>query len=171
MFTRMLVPTDFSGPSDAALEYARGLAAKLGASLFVLHVIDDELAMGAFELLTAHPAASRTAMLKDAQERLAHRITAEDRSRLRARTEVVFGPSARMIVDYAADNGFDLIVMGTHGRSGVAHLLMGSVAERVIRTAPCPVVTVRETPVVAHAEARARQEADPEQGCQPPRPV
>jgi nucleotide-binding universal stress UspA family protein len=60
---------------------------------------------------------------------------------------VAFGSPARTIVEYADANGFDLIVMGTHGRGGVAHLLLGSVAERVVRTARCPVLTVRDAAV------------------------
>ena len=68
-------------------------------------------------------------------------------SSIAATTDIVFGTAARAIVTYAAERGMDLIIMGTHGRSGVAHLLMGSVAEKVMRAAPCPVLTVRETPI------------------------
>ena len=67
--------------------------------------------------------------------------------------EVLFGKPAQAIVDYAADNGFDLIVMGTHGRAGIAHLLMGSVAERVVRHATCPVMTIHEGQVKADVRA------------------
>ena len=62
---------------------------------------------------------------------------------LHGTTEIIAGTAAKAIAEYARDRGMDLIVMGTHGRSGVAHVLMGSVAERVVRTAPCPVLTVR----------------------------
>jgi universal stress protein A len=120
----------------------------MGASLHLLHVLEDPLvngSLGSEAYYLADSPASRTARLKDAQERLAHRITADDRARLRATGEVIFGARAGTIVQSAADNGFDLIVMGTHGRSGVAHLLMGSVAEAVVRGASCPVLTVRET--------------------------
>ncbi len=158
---RILVATDFSEPSDAALGYARILAAPMGASLHLLHVLEDALVNESFGsevyYLTDSPG-SRTVRLKDARERLAHRITADDRARLRATTEVIFGSSARTIVEYAADNEFDLIVMGTHGRSGMAHLLMGSVAERVVRTAPCPVLSthqLREEALVSVIAERA----------------
>lgn len=163
MFTRILVPTDFSAPSEAALEYARILAAKFGASLHLLHVLEDPYVHGAFGPVSemyagADAPATRAALLRDAQERLAHRITPADRARFRATTEVVVGSSDRMIVEYAGDNGFDLIVMGTHGRTGLAHMVMGSVAEHVVRSAPCPVLTVHSAPqpeVLPVAERRA----------------
>ncbi len=63
---------------------------------------------------------------------------------------MLFGHGARTIADYAAERGVDLIVMGTHGRTGVAHLLLGSVAERLVRTASCPVLTVRHPAAKAH---------------------
>jgi nucleotide-binding universal stress UspA family protein len=85
-----------------------------------------------------------TARLKDAQERLAHRAAPIDRAQIRTTTDVVFGSSARTIVEYAADHDYDLIVMGTHGRKGMAHLLIGSVAEHVVRTATCPVLATHE---------------------------
>lgn len=146
--TRILVPTDFSPPSDAAVACGREAAAGFGASLHLLHVLDDQSVGGAFgsEFYLADSLDVRTARLKDAQERLAHRAIAHDLSGTPATTEVIVGRSAQTIVDYAADSGFDLIVMGTHGRSRVAHLLMGSVAESVVRTAPCPILTVRDMP-------------------------
>ena len=82
-------------------------------------------------------------MLHEAQARLAYRAVAPT-GEVRVRHEVLFGDGAKTIADYAAIRGCDLIVMGTHGRTGVAHLLMGSVAERLVRTAPCPVFTVRQ---------------------------
>ena len=70
---------------------------------------------------------------------------------MRIDSEVLFGHGARTIAEYAAERGIDLIVIGTHGRTGFAHLLLGSVAERLVRTAPCPVLTVR------HPEERKRK--------------
>jgi nucleotide-binding universal stress UspA family protein len=144
--TRILVPTDFSAPSDAALDSARGLAARFGASLYLLHVLEEGFASGAFGLEGYAPESreSRSVRFDDAMQRLATKLTPADRTTLRARTEVIFGTGAPAILDYAADNAFDLIVMGTHGRTGVAHLVMGSMAETVLRSAPCPVMTVRE---------------------------
>jgi nucleotide-binding universal stress UspA family protein len=146
MFTRILVPTDFSAPSDVALEYARVMARQFGAALHVLHVVEDSSLEDGFlpDALIPSSPESRTARLREALERLSHRITAEDREQLRAKSEVIFGKPSHAIIDYASDNGFDLIVMGTHGREGIAHLLMGSVAELVVRSATCPVMTLHE---------------------------
>ena len=144
-FRRILVPTDFSAPSDAALDCARRLASGFAASVHLLHVLAEVSASGGTgsELFVTEPPEARSLRLIDARDRLNHRITANDRAALRATTEVIFGSPAQTIVDYAADNQFDLIVMGTHGRTGMAHLLVGSVAERVVRTAGCPVFTTQ----------------------------
>jgi nucleotide-binding universal stress UspA family protein len=149
MFTRILIPTDFSPPSDAALAHGRVLARSLGASLHVLHVVEDQLVTGPFgaEVYVPNTPGTLTRLLDEARVRLDASLTADDRARLRVSSDVIVGTAARTIVEYAADNGYDLIVMGTHGRSGVAHLLMGSVAEHVVRSAPCAVLTVREAPV------------------------
>ena len=146
MFNRILVPTDFSAPSDVALEYARVMARQFDASLHILHVVEetslDESPVP--DALIPPSPEWRTARLHEALERLSHRITGEDRERFHAKSEVIFGKPAHAIVDYASDNGFDLIVMGTHGRAGIAHLLMGSVAELVVRGANCPVMTLHD---------------------------
>ena len=146
MITRVLVPTDFSPPSDAALDYARVMARHFGASLRVLHVVDERNLEEAFVSDAVIPIspAMRSERLQQAHERLSHRVKAADGLALPAKAEVVFGKPSQVIVDYANDHGFDLIVMGTHGREGLAHLLMGSVAELVVRTARCPVMTLHE---------------------------
>jgi nucleotide-binding universal stress UspA family protein len=151
MFARILVPTDFSEPSDAALECARAIAARLGASLHLLHVFEPPayLAGASPEVYVADAAAVQAALIEEAQNRLAQRVTANDRECYRATTEIVLGKSSTSIVEYATDRSMDLIVMGTHGRSGMSHLLMGSVAEQIVRTAPCPVMTVRRMPTAA----------------------
>ena len=139
MFTRILVPTDFSPASGAALQYARVLASKFGASLEVLHVLDNDF----LRAVVTDPrdveagASQKVQSLLTATER-AHGATA-----LVKRSD----DPADEIVSYAKSAGVDLIVMGTHGRHGVAHLLMGSVAEKIVRDAPCPVMTVRESRV------------------------
>lgn len=146
MFSRILVPTDFSVPSEAALEYARILAAKFGSSLQILHVVEDptfesDFVADGFGLSTGN---IRSHLLEHARTRLEHVMNQVDRSRYHAHAEAVLGLPAASIVDYAMATGTGLIVMGTHGRTGLAHLLMGSVAEQVVRTAACPVLTVRE---------------------------
>ena len=149
IITRILVPTDFSETSDAALEYARVLARRFGASLHLLHVVDDPFVtegLAAEAYITEAPTI-RTAMLEEARARLAHRAAGC------TTTEAIFGRGAVTIVEYAQQVGTDLIVMGTHGRTGLAHLFLGSVAERVVRTAPCAVLTVgREAAPARHPQ-------------------
>ena len=157
MFSRILVPTDFSAPSDAAFEYARILAAKFGSSLQILHVIDDPTAESAFVADGFAPSTEgiRTSLLESAHARLERSMNLVDRSRYHAHAEVVLGLPAASIVEYATATGSGLIVMGTHGRTGLAHLLMGSVAEQVVRTASCPVLTVRHAADADEQVARA----------------
>jgi nucleotide-binding universal stress UspA family protein len=128
----------------------------------VLHVVHEAVAAAPFgpmfEAYVEDSEAIRRAMLTDAQERLARRITSDDRARFRATTEVMFGPVSETIANYADVNGFDLVVMGTHGRSGFAHLMMGSVAERVVRTAHCPVMTTHTHPERARELVLGRRE-------------
>ena len=150
---RILFATDFSHNNDAALEYAFALAERFGASLQLLHVLEDPFVTDgmAAEAYISEAPALRSAMLQDAQERLRHRAAPREAAGMHIDTEVLFGHGARTIAEYAAERGIDLIVIGTHGRTGFAHLLLGSVAERLVRTAPCPVLTVR------HPEERKRK--------------
>jgi nucleotide-binding universal stress UspA family protein len=142
---KILVATDFSVPSDAALEYGRELARTFAAQLIVAHVIDDVSAQayGGPDALVFAPDLQRE-IEETARRRLDELVAAEDREELRAVTVVLRSKTiAAAIAEYARDTDVDLIVLGTHGRGAVAHLLIGSVAERVVRTAPCPVLTVR----------------------------
>jgi universal stress protein A len=139
VITRILVPTDFSRPSELALKYAHDLAKQFGASLHLLHVVNRPLLA---EGLAAE------AFISSAQE-IGSDMVREAEARLRklvpeaASADVVFGYAAKAIVECASQLGVDLIVIGSHGRTGIAHLMLGSVAEAVVRTAPCPVLTVR----------------------------
>src|SRR4029453_17704326 len=143
MFTRILVPMDFSPPSDAALEYARSVADRYGASLPLLHVAEDPYrAFYSAEVFVPEVEGLREEILSDTEKRLTDRLRPSDLTEFHATAESIIGAPAGSIVEYAAGHDIDLIVMGTHGRGGMAHLLMGSVAERVVRTAPCPVLTV-----------------------------
>ena len=144
---KILVPTDFSESADAALAYAKTLAGSLGASLHLLHVFTDPSGPALYmpEVYVPVPAEVRERALENARARLGERLDANEETRFRGTRAIVTGLTAKQIVTYAADHGMTLIVMGTHGRGGVAHLLLGSVAEHVVRTAPCPVLTVRGT--------------------------
>ena len=154
-FTRVLVPTDFSEAADAALSYARALAAAPGSSIHLLHVFSDPFTMAAYapEVYVPLPPDVREDAVNDIRRRLQERLEAGGTPRPGDTIDVATGLTAKAIVEYAAAHGIDVIVMGTHGRRGVAHMLLGSVAEHVVRTAHCPVLTVRGTPAAAAAAA------------------
>lgn len=142
---RILVPTDFSAYADAALGCAKRLAASLGGSIRLLHVMEHSASVASFrpELFVPEPPEIEAEMVTDARIQLSSRILGDSRSRVTMTSDVIAGPVNAMITAYAGDADFDLIVMGTRGRNGFARLLMGSIAESVIRTARCPVLTVR----------------------------
>jgi universal stress protein A len=142
--TRILVPTDFSCDADTAMRYAIDLAKPFGASVELLHVVEDPLAAGMWsaEFYTAEIAGLQLNLVKDSEARL-QRIVEDANTPVWLVSEVRTGSAATTIVETAREHHADLIVMGTKGRTGLAHLLMGSVAERVVRLAPCPVLTVR----------------------------
>jgi universal stress protein A len=142
--TRILVATDFSDASEDALAYARMLADAFGASLHVLHVLED-LAAHAWttEVYVAALPGVHEEMERQAHDRLQQLLTDEERARYRAELVLRFGSPFVEIVRYAREHEIGLIVLGTHGRGALAHMLLGSVAERVVRKAPCPVLTVR----------------------------
>jgi type II secretory ATPase GspE/PulE/Tfp pilus assembly ATPase PilB-like protein/nucleotide-binding universal stress UspA family protein len=151
--TRILVPTDFSDISTQALAYAVDLAASLKAELHILHVV------------TEHPATSPSARererLRDLWQKLDLLPRPSEARDLTVVREVHHGAPAEKIVHYAEEHGVGLIVMGTHGRTGLAHLVLGSVAERVLHHAPCPVLAVqpdRSRPQLADAAAALRDQ-------------
>jgi nucleotide-binding universal stress UspA family protein len=143
---KILVATDFSEPSAAALDYGRELARSFGGSFTLLHIVDDLLVRAdgvESAVLLADPTV-QCQFEADARQQVDAAISDVDRAQLRATGVVLMSSSpSRAIVSYAQELDFDLIVMGTHGRGGLAHVLMGSVSERVVQTAPCPVLTVR----------------------------
>jgi nucleotide-binding universal stress UspA family protein len=139
----ILVATDFSEPSGVALAYGRDLARNYRARLHVLHVVEDVMLRYAPEIAIAGTDLQRDLEAKASRD-LAALVNDNDRRTIDAvcALETAVNPS-EAIVGYAKTHAIDLIVTGTHGRGVVAHFLMGSVAERVVRTAPCPVLTVR----------------------------
>jgi nucleotide-binding universal stress UspA family protein len=125
----VLVPIDFGEASDEALIYGRHLAKTFGADLHVMHVAENLF----FRPMANNPSAIQTGI----GQRLAEQITTEDRNVLHAVAVMrTSDEPAEEIVQYAEHEQIDLIVMGTHGRQRMAHVLMGSVAEKVVRTAP-----------------------------------
>jgi nucleotide-binding universal stress UspA family protein len=145
----ILAPTDFSHHAAGALAYACGLAERLGAALHVIHVLPDVVVPVGPDpsLITAVPPEYYAET--EAQSRLALQSAIDPAWPRPASvvTDIRWGDAVDGIVGYAADRGIDLIVIATHGRTGLSHVLLGSVAERIIREAPCPVLTLREAAV------------------------
>ena len=146
MLKNILVTTDFSEPSEAALAYGQALARTFGATLHVLHVvghISSAVYGGADGYVVSMPELQQE-MADAARQQLDDLLVDNDERPLPTRRVLITSNTpAPAIIEYAGREHIDLIVTGTHGRGAVAHMLMGSVAERVVRTAPCPVLTVR----------------------------
>jgi nucleotide-binding universal stress UspA family protein len=139
----VLVATDFSEPSDVAIAYGRVLANAFDATLHLLHVVPEALTLP-WAAVTDGPSLVDTQRQweKEATERLTAAVPSEFRDSTRVRLATRAGDPVREILGYASDHDVDLIVVGTHGRGFVAHVLLGSVAERVVRLAQFPVLTV-----------------------------
>ena len=140
---RILVPIDFSSNSRRALDYAHGLAVRLDAALHLVHVCElPSLMTPALDAYAITLSDWNQRLNEEARNQLTELTAAlED---VAVTTEVLSGRPALSIVESAGTNNIDLIVMGTHGHGPMMHALMGNVAERVVRTAPCPVLTMRE---------------------------
>lgn len=139
----VLVATDFSEQAQSALEYGRELARTYDATLHVIHVVEDIVARYSTDISGTVLVDALQSLEDSARSDLNALITDDDRRGLRAHTVLFTSVApAETIVAYAKGEAIDVIVIGTHGRSGLAHLFMGSVAERVVRFAPCPVLTV-----------------------------
>ena len=134
--SRILVPTDFSATSDAALRYAADMALALGARLYLVHV---PAKTGEHQGASYPIGKFETA----AHQQLSSFLRPEELARLRPEYALRVGTPAEEIVSFAEVSDINLIIMGTHGRTGLAHMLLGSVAELVARTAPCPVLLFR----------------------------
>ena len=139
----ILIPTDFSEYSKIALPYAADMAKKYGAKLIVLHIFDEELLSPIF-FETGTTAQEYYERLNQRFEAAVDDFTSDvDTEGVEIEAELGNGAPFAEIIKFARENGIDLIIMGTHGRTGVAHTLLGSVAERVVRKSPCPVMVVR----------------------------
>jgi nucleotide-binding universal stress UspA family protein len=151
-FKKILVPVDFSACSGEAVHAAAELAQRYDAELAIVHVFEPImyttpdgnpfLVPGQVEGLLADYAKALERAKGEAQAAGAKRVRAEE----------LQGFAAPEIVAYATRGGCDLIVIGTHGRTGFKHALLGSVAEKVVRTAPCPVLTIRSSQQPAAAQ-------------------
>lgn len=142
----ILAPTDFSEPSEVAMRYAKALAENFGARLHLVHVLDENALVYPWTSPDGTPialGAARTELEQVTADRLGKLLSTEEREKFSAKVEILVGSPFLEIINYAKTQDIDLIILGTHGRGPIAHILMGSVAERVVRKAPCPVLTVR----------------------------
>ncbi len=153
-FHKILCPVDFSTPGHAALTTAAALAQQFAAELWVIHVVMPVTSM---PVPTVFPEAvnvpgvqleMETAARQALDDTLANHVPAA----VRAHSMVLEGDPADEIERFVPDHGIDLIVISTHGHSGLERLMFGSVAQRVIRAAPCAVLSIRAKPAKAHHE-------------------
>ncbi len=142
-FTKILVPVDFSEHSKRALAVAADLARRYEASLGLVHVFQPVLysVPESYMVYTQDQLPNLLAELEKLLEQAKHDVLAA--GALQVTTAVLQGIPHVEVIRAAQEGKYDLIVMGTHGRTGMAHALLGSVAEKVVRKAPCPVLTVR----------------------------
>jgi universal stress protein A len=151
MFRRILVATDFAESAEQAFACAVQLARRHGSELMLLHVYIDlpaypEITAGQVEAIYEE----QRGWIEAALERRARRARGEG---LLARALLRTGPAASTIAQTAKEESADLVVVGTHGRAGLDRLILGSVAERVVRLAPCPVLVIKSTDSAACADA------------------
>ena len=143
---KILYPTDFSEHSIAALPYAAGLAQQNHAALHCMHIVDvphEEYRTSEYMVPPEMPHVPKDKLLRTARVRLDRFITESLSGIDTVTSRVVSGEPFEEIIQYAQDQEIDLIVVGTHGRSAASSMLLGSVAEKVVGKAPCPVLTVR----------------------------
>ena len=138
----ILAPTDFSDYSKKALSDAFELAQIFGAKLSLLHVLEPSPYLGEFTLPTMGEELLGD-LERQASAALAQVLPEAQQAKIEVTRAVAIGSPSVKIVETVEAEHVDLIVMATHGRTGLSHLLIGSVAERVVRTAPCPVLTIR----------------------------
>lgn len=145
--SRILIATDFSETSQVALLKAKELAGAFDAELQVLHVIDDPYEFaGPIPRYIPEGDAFLQTLKVAANVELDQTLTPEEAVRYRANLHLRTGTPAAEIVRFAKDHEVDLIVIGTHGRGAIWHMLLGSTAEKVVRNAHCPVLTLRQIP-------------------------
>jgi universal stress protein A len=140
---RILVPIDFSPDADQAMAWAIDLARRYDASLVLTYVVQPVAWPASPDGLVVTPSDLLATARRELGMSLDRTRESIETAGIHAEAVLIDGSPAREIAELARAKGVDLIVMGTHGRTGIQHALLGSVAEKVLRTAPCPVLTVR----------------------------
>jgi nucleotide-binding universal stress UspA family protein len=143
MFSKLLLPTDFSDCSAEAARVARLLAERFGSRVVALHVLDEPAALDPMFRGDVPLELLRTRMEQFAQESMDAFLASHFSGFENVDTMLAAGIPYREIIKKARESGAGLIVIGTHGRTGVEHVIFGSTAEKVVRLAPCPVLSVR----------------------------
>jgi nucleotide-binding universal stress UspA family protein len=151
-FRIIVVPTDFSDHSMRALPYAVDLAAKYDARLKVVFVNEPSLQVSDVAWVGVDERTVNEDHVREARRHLEKVVLEQVPTDVPADAEILTGNAVEEIIRYALDVNADLIVMATHGRSGMSHMLMGSTAEHVVRKAPCPVLTLKQ-PMIVRTEA------------------
>lgn len=153
--TQILAPTDFSEHSNEALRHAAELARQFGAKMILLHVVSNEALESISKAhVPPHPVDQvYEDLAQEIREQYTRHVAPEVRKTLETEILVLPGAPSLEIVRAARLKGVDLIVMATHGRTGLSHALVGSVTEKVVRKAPCPVLSIRPVGVEAIAHA------------------
>ena len=141
-YKHILVPVDLGERSRAILEHAKAMADHFKSSIHLLYCFPNLTFPDATGLMNPLAPQVIEEARADSERRLNDLLTPSERTRYHVRTTVLLGDPLDQIVACAKEDHADLIVMGTHGRTGLTHMFLGSVAERVVRTAPCPVLTV-----------------------------
>jgi len=143
---KILCPLDFSENSQEALQYAMHLMLKDDdATLYLVHVVDSRVFDYSGPMYEQEVPLMKVELDQSTREQLEKKLLAEvpEEIQNRVETTILFGVPFLEIIMAARDKNIDLIVIGTHGRTGLAHMIIGSVAEKVVRKAPCPVLSVK----------------------------
>ncbi|MEE9605695.1 MAG: universal stress protein [Candidatus Scalindua sp.] len=144
---KILCPIDFSENSLEALRYAAHTALKENATVYLIHIVDSRVYDYGGPIYEPVMPAMKPVIDQASKDQLTDKLLEKVPKEIEGRVETVvsFGVPFVEIIKAARDYDIDLIIMGTHGRSGISHMLIGSVAEKVVRKAPCPVLTVRSS--------------------------
>jgi nucleotide-binding universal stress UspA family protein len=142
---RILFPTDFSKPAEEAQKYAEALADRFGAELHLFHVVPMVVPFPDGGSPWVMPEKEMEFQVRTAADRLSNLLSANCKAKASAKCSAVIGFAVDEILKYEKANDIDLIVVGTHGHTGLSHFLIGSVVEKLVRLASCPVLTVHPT--------------------------
>ncbi len=146
---RILFPTDFSEYAEHAWAYALTFAKEFTAEVHLLHVLPPPPRLTETYAVNFDPDALLEAQRAEATAHLERQVDGAKAAGLAAQAAIRVGVDYHEILEHARAQAVDLIVMGTHGRTGLAHVLLGSVAEKVVRRAPCPVLTIKHPSMTA----------------------